>query len=183
MTDRVFPVPGRPLGLFGNPGLTASEVGARQQRDATSTLRCRTEATGRFTHRHHIRDLPPFGGDTDVEPTTLLGDETNPSPSETLLAALGSCLSISIHAGAVAKSIPIRRLEINLSGDVDFGALWGTGDPAFKSPGFETIGVVVHIEADALRPTLKILVDRAVLWSPVANALHNPVHLDVSMAH
>ena len=84
--------------------------------------------------------------------------------------------------GAVARSVPIRHLAIELSGDIDFGALWGTNDPAFKTSGFETIAVVVHIDSDAPRQTLKALVDYATLWSPVGNTLHNPVHLDVSLA-
>ena len=182
MTDQVFPAPEGPVGLLSGSSATILTVRSPENRKAIRTLRCRTEATGRFTHRHHIRDLPPFGGDTDAEPTLLLGNDSSPSPSETLLAALGSCLSISIHAGAVARSVPIRHLAIELSGDIDFGALWGTNDPAFKTSGFETIAVVVHIDSDAPRQTLKALVDYATLWSPVGNTLHNPVHLDVSLA-
>lgn len=156
MEDQGTPASGRPVGLLGSGG-SAATVRPSDRREATRTLRCRTEATGRFTHRHYIRDLPAFGENTGAEPISLLGDDTSPSPSETLLAALGSCLSISIHAGAVARSIPIRRLEIELSGDLDFGALWRTRDPGFKPSGFEAI--CIHIDAHAPRQTLKALVD------------------------
>ena len=37
----------------------------------------------------------------------------------------------------------------------------------------------MHINADAPREVLKALLDHALLWSPVANTLHNPVHLDL----
>lgn len=167
---------GRPLGLMGS-------VPEPSGRSATRVVRCRTEAIGRFHQRHHVRDLPPFGGlEREAEPSSLLDEETSPSPSESLLAALGSCLAISIHAGAVARSIPIRHLDVELEAAVDYGALWGTGDHPVKSSGFETISVRVRIESDAPRQTLKALVDRATLWSPVANTLHNPVHLDIALA-
>jgi hypothetical protein len=90
----------------------------------------------------------PFGGESDAEALSLLNDDTMPSPSEALLAALGSCLSVSIQANAVAQAIPIRRLVIELEGDIDFAALWGTGDLGFKGLGFETIA-----SACRLRPT------------------------------
>jgi uncharacterized OsmC-like protein len=124
----------------------------------------------------------PFGGESDVEALSLLNDDTMPSPSEALLAALGSCLSVSIQANAVARAIPIRRLVIELEGDIDFAALWGTGDLGFKGLGFETISISVRIEADTPRDVLKTLLDHAVRWSPVANALFNPINLDVALA-
>src|SRR6185503_6504056 len=105
---------------------------------STRTLRCRSEATGRFSQKHHIRGLMPFGGGGDVEALSLLNDDMMPSPSEALLAALGSCMSVSIQANAVARAIPIRRLVIEFEGDIDFAALWGTGDLDFKGLGFET---------------------------------------------
>ena len=146
------------------------------------TLRCRTEATGDLRHRHHIRDLPPFGGIREGEPGSLDGYDSNPSPSEMLLSALGACLATSIQASAVARSIPIRSLEIELNGDIDFGSLWGASGPDVHSSGFEAISIVVRIEADVPRSTLKAIVDHATLRSPVGNTLHDPVHLDVVLA-
>ena len=129
-----------------------------------------------------MRDLAPFGGGSDVEALSLLNDDTMPSPSEALLAALGSCLSVSIQANAAARAIPIRRLAIELEGDIDLAALWGTGDLDFKGPGFETVSVSVRIEADTPRDVLKALLDHAVRWSPVANTLYNPINLDIALA-
>jgi uncharacterized OsmC-like protein len=65
----------------------------------------------------------PFGGGGDVEAFSLLNDDMMPSPSEALLAALGSCLLVTIQANAVARAIPIRRLVIELEGDIDFATL------------------------------------------------------------
>jgi uncharacterized OsmC-like protein len=140
-------------------------------------LRCRTVATGRLGHRTYIRELPPLG----AEPanSSSLTDEAAPSPCEALLAALGSCLSIGIHANAVARAIPIRHLEIDIEGDIGVAGLWGTGDLTPRPLGFETIIVRVRIEADVSNEILEALVEHTAMWSPVANTLHNPVHLDV----
>ena len=50
-----------------------------------------------------------------------------------------------------------------------------------KPVGFGAIRVVVHIDADASAEAIRALVAHAVLWSPIANTLHDPVHLDVSL--
>ena len=105
-------------------------------------------------------------------------------PAKALLAALGSCLSIGIHANAVARAIPIRHLEIEIAGEIGVAALSGTGDLTPKPRGFETITVRVRIEADVSYDILEALLEDTDLedtdmWSPLANTLHNPVHLDV----
>jgi len=74
---------------------------------ATRTLRCRTVATGRFRQINYIRDLPPAQPMTDGEADNLLGDDVSASALEGLLAALGSCLAMGIHATAVARRILI----------------------------------------------------------------------------
>ena len=142
-------------------------------------LRCRTVATGRLGQRTYIRDLPPLGGET--ADTAVLTDEATPTPSESLLAALGSCLSIGIHANAVARAIPIRHLEIEIVGEIGVAMQWGTGDLTPKPVGFDTVTVRVRIEADAPREVLETLVEHTSMWSPVANTLHSPVHLDVML--
>jgi uncharacterized OsmC-like protein len=168
------------LGLFGNAESRPPGDRSAVDSGAIRRLRCRTVASGRFRQRHYIRDLSPLGNSGDV--STLLSDDVEPNPSESLLAALGSCLSICIHADAVARAIPIRQLEIELEADLDSAALWGTGDPAPKPLGFQEISIRVHINADVPRVVLKALIDHVALWSPVANTLHNPVHLDVVLA-
>ena len=146
-------------------------------------LKCRTVATGRLRQRHHIRGLDPMGSRSGPEqPATLLSEDDEPHPSEMLLAALGACLSASIQANAVARGIPVRSLEVHTRGEVDLSALWGTGDRRPRPLGFDAIVVEVHVAADVPRAALRSLVDHAVLWSPVANTLHDPVRLDVVLA-
>jgi uncharacterized OsmC-like protein len=174
-----------PVG-YPPPKLIGSTVGdrliARGKADpaATRTLRCRTVAQGHFRQLNYIRDLPAQPVVED-EPEGLLAETTAPNATEALLAALGSCLSVGIHANAVARHLPIRALELEIEADINTTAGWGAGDLHPKTIGFETIRILVRIEADAPRDALLALVEHATLWSPVANTLHNPVHLDVTL--
>src|SRR3712207_8320588 len=54
----------------------------------------------------YVRDLPAHVID---EPPGLLGEDTAPNPSEALLACLGSCLSVGIHANATMRGITDRK--------------------------------------------------------------------------
>ena len=148
---------------------------------AIRTLRCRTVARGRFTQLNFIRDLPPQPV-AESDSNGLSSEYIAPNASEALLAAFGSCLAVGVHANAIARNIPIRRLELELEADINTTAVWGAGDIEPKPIGFEAVRVTVKIEADATRDSLDALIKHAVLWSPVANTLHNPVHLDVTLA-
>lgn len=140
------------------------------------TLRCRTVVRGAFRQEHYVRDLPPFGAGWQ-DRDGLLGEDTAPTPSEALLAALGSCLVIGIHANAVARAIPISKLELILTSEMNFGALWGTGNLQSAPIGLENIGIEALIGSGAPRNVLQALLDHVLLWSPVANSLHNPITL------
>lgn len=155
-----------------NPTLTRPEPGDIR------TLRCRTVATGRLQQLNYIRNLPPQQVIEDARPG-LSPEAFAPNASEALLAALGSCLAVGIHARALAQGIPITTLEISLSADINTSSVWGAGHLTPSTIGFHEISVCVKLIADAPRKTLDALVRHATMWSPVANTIHNPVHLDV----
>lgn len=161
--------------------ISALVAAAKADPSAVRTLSCRTVAQGRFRQLNYIRDLPP---QAVMEPDSggLLAESVAPNASEALLAAFGSCLAVGIHANAVAQEIPIRSLEVELRADINTTAVWGAGDLHPKAIGFEAIDVLVHIDAECPRKVLQALVEHATLWSPVANTLHSPVHLDVALA-
>jgi uncharacterized OsmC-like protein len=125
--------------------------------------------------------LPPQSV-AEHHPENLSSETIAPNASEALLAAFGSCFAFGIHDNAVVQGISISSLELELEADMNATSVWGAGDPTPKAIGFETIRVRVHLEADAPRETLDTLIHHALLWSPVANTLHNPVHLDVTLA-
>ncbi len=139
-------------------------------------LRCRTVAHGGFRSLSHVRDLPPIlleeqSGSPDAAPTA--------SPSEALLAALGACLSSRIHANAVSGNIVVHNLELDVEVTVATSPMWAPPGRPPASIGFDAVRITVRLHADAEPEALQALVSHAVLWSRVANTIHDPVHLDV----
>jgi len=142
------------------------------------TLKCKTVAEGKFRHLNFIRNLPPYIVD---EPPALLGDDTAPNPSEASLAALGSCLAVGLHANAVHRGWTVRKLELELEGDLNITAVWGTGDVSEKPVGFTDVRVKVDMDCDGIPPEeIDALIAHVKKWSPVANTFTRPVGLDVS---
>ncbi len=159
-------------------GLDALVAKGKANPDAVRTLKASTFVEGKFRQLNYIRDLPIHIID---EPPGLLGDDTAPNPSEAALAALGSCLSVGIHANALAQGIKIRSLELDLEGDINISAVWGAGAEP-ESVGFSAVRVAVKIDADAPQEKLDALVAHATKWSPVANTYTRPVPLAVKRA-
>ena len=128
---------------------------------------------------NYVRDLAPLTIEERFGPPTNYSAAT---PSETMLAALGSCLSARIHANAASGNIAVHSLELELEVDVMTGSMWDPPGHAPRSVGFEAIRVLVHMRADGSTEALHALIAHAVLWSPVANTIHDPVHLEVMLA-
>ena len=167
------------LAPIDRDGLAKLSEAGKANPDVIKTLKCHTVAEGRFRHLNFIRSLPPYIVD---EPPGLLGDDTAPNPSEAVLSALGSCLAVGIHANAVARGITVYKLEIELEGDLNITAVWGTGDLSETKPvGFTDIRAKVTFEADRPRAELDELVAHAQKWSPVANTMTRPVNLKVGL--
>jgi uncharacterized OsmC-like protein len=165
------------LAPISKDGLDALIAAGKANPAAIKTVKCRTVAEGRFRHLNFIRNLTPHVVD---EPPVLLGDDTAPNPSEALLAALGSCLAVGIHANAVANGIAVRSLALELEADINITSVWGTGDTSPKPVGFDSIRVSVEFDADAPKETLDALIAHARKWSPVANTIAKPVALSLT---
>jgi uncharacterized OsmC-like protein len=143
------------------------------------TLKCKTVAEGKFRHANYIRNLAPYIVD---EPPGLLGDDTAPNPSEASLAALGSCLAVGLHANAVHRGWTVNKLELELEGDLNITAVWGTGDVSEKPVGFTDVRIKVDMECEGVSPDeISALVAHVKKWSPVANTFTRPVNLEVGI--
>ncbi len=166
-----------PINAEGLAGLAAK---GKANPASVVTLKAKTVCETRFRNLTYVRNLEAHVID---EPPHLLGDDTAPNPSEAVLATLGSCLSVGLHANAVALGIKLSKIELELEGDINVTAVWGVGDldPA-KRLGFTDVRVKVHLEGDASREELESLVAHSNAWSPVANTLRNPVNLVVGLA-
>ena len=166
------------LAPIDKDGLEQLIANSKANPKVIKTLKCKTVAEGKFRHANYIRNLAPYIVD---EPPGLLGDDTAPNPSEASLAALGSCLAVGLHANAVHRGWIVNKLELELEGDLNITAVWGTGDLSEKPVGFTDVRAKVTFEADRPRAELEELVAHARLWSPVANTFSRPVNLEVSL--
>ncbi|MGF1658374.1 MAG: OsmC family protein [Rubrimonas sp.] len=164
------------LAPIDRTGLEALIVKGKENPQAIKTLKCKTVAEGRFRHANYIRDLAPYIVD---EPPGLLGDDTAPNPSEASLAALGSCICVGLHANAVHQGILVRSLELELEGDLNITAVWGTGDQSEKPVGFTDVRIKVHMDADAPKEKIDALIEHVAKWSPVFNTFSRPVNMEI----
>ncbi len=158
-------------------GLKSLSQKGKDNPTAVRTLKCKTVQTDKFRHENYVRDLDAHIID---EPPGLLGDDTAPNPSEAVLAALGSCIAVGVHANCVMKGIAMTKLEVELEGDINISAVWGTGDLGTeKIVGFSDIRVKVDVDGDASKETFDEIIAHANIWSPVANTMRLPVNLTV----
>lgn len=162
-------------------GLGAMGEKARQKGSTVKTLAARTICEEGFRNLTYIRDLEPMAVS---EPPQLLGDDTAPNPSEAALAALGSCISVGLLANATAKDVTLTAISIELEGDIDISAVWGTGDtPPEKVAGFTAVRMRIQLDSpEASREELEEIKDSAVRWSPVGNTFQNPLDLSAELA-
>lgn len=162
-------------------GLSEFAAKGRANPCAQGTMKAHTIADGQFRNLTYIGKHAPVVVD---EPLHLFGQDTAPAPSETLLAALGACLSVGIQAVATWKGVDLTRLEVLLEGDIGNPAAWGAGG-ADKKPaemGFQAVRVKVVAEADVPRETIEEIVRHANVFSPVANSFRNPIPMQVELA-
>jgi uncharacterized OsmC-like protein len=141
-------MPPKPLAPIDRTGLVVFADKGKADPTAARTVKCRTVLEGKFRHLNYIRNLPAHVID---EPPGLLGDDTAPNPTEALLAALGSCLSVGIHANAIARGIRLYKLELELEADINITSVWGVGDLSPKARGLTAVRAKVQIEGDADR--------------------------------
>lgn len=144
------------------------------------TLRARTVCDSGFRNMTYVRDLAPV---LVGEPPALLGDDAAPNPSETALAALGSCVSVGLLANATQRGVTLTRLEVQMEGDIDISAVWGVGDTAEdKVLGFTGIRCSVILDGDTDEAVLREIHESAIRWSPVVNTFQRPVAVSSALA-
>ncbi|MHB8920047.1 MAG: OsmC family protein [Halothiobacillus sp.] len=162
-------------------GLDALGEKGKANPNAVVTLKAKTVCEGQFRNLTYIRALAPVVVD---EPPHLLGEDTAPNPSEALLAALGACLAVGVHANATSRGIKLTKLELHIEGDINVTAVWGTGDLDEDKPlGFTAIRVKFDVETLSPLSTAELdeLLQHAKKWSPVANTMMRPVALDCAL--
>ncbi|MHB1527315.1 MAG: OsmC family protein [Candidatus Dormibacteria bacterium] len=107
------------------------------------------------------------------EPPVLLGTNHGPNAVELVLAALASCLTVSIVYCAAASDITVQELTLTLEGDLDLHGFLGLSET--MRPGYEGIQVRYHLVSDASVEQLADLMTHAKAISPVLDIVRNPV--------
>ncbi len=161
-------------------GLKALGEKGKANPNSVVTLKAKTVCEGQFRNMTYVRDLEPMLID---EPPHLLGEDNAPNPSEAALATLGACLAVGVHANATARGIKLSKLELQLEGDINVTAVWGTGDLDENKPlGFTDIRVKIDADGDAPKEVIDEIIAHSNVWSPVANTMRNNVGLTVEPA-
>lgn len=111
------------------------------------------------------------------EPPALGGEDKGANPVEYLLSALAGCLNVVAHIVAKEMGINIKRLEIQVSGQLDTARL--IGEKTTERAGFQQIEVNFKIDSDAddalLEHWLAVVKDRC----PVSDNLANPTPVKI----
>src|ERR1700743_1375236 len=124
------------------------------------TVKAKTVCEAGFRNMTYVRDLAPM---LVGEPPALFGDDSAPNPSETALAALGSCVSVGMLANATHRGVTLTKIEVEMEGELDISAVWGVGDtPDDKILGLSAVRCKVTLAGDTDDDTLKQIHDNAI---------------------
>jgi len=116
------------------------------------------------------------------EPAVLLGKDSGPGPTETMLHGVGNCVSVcqSYHAGV--RGIPVEDFKLDFHGDVDLQGFMDLNDQVRR--GYKSI--TVHDYARAGGQTDEELLEfykQMPNMSPVCDTVRNPVHVTFGLNH
>lgn len=111
-------------------------------------------------------------------PPELLGQNTGPTAVETLLAALGSCITGTYAAQATARGIDLERLEVEIEGQIDLNGFFQL---APVRPGLSGVKVNIRAQANADEHTLEELKQATLEASPVYDSVAHPVSIETAV--
>jgi uncharacterized OsmC-like protein len=114
------------------------------------------------------------------EPPELGGSNEGPNPVELILASLATCQEITYRLYADSLGIPLDRVSVKVSGDIDLRGFFAVDDGV--RPGFESIRTEVTLEGPASESEFQRLRDSVDRHCPVLDILQNatPVSLKVT---
>jgi uncharacterized OsmC-like protein len=136
------------------------------------------QAEGELLVRHRDENPKGYLGD---EPAKLLGSDTGPSPSEALLHAMASCISVTSSYHAAARGLPLEAFKVNLEGDMDLRGFGDLDDNV--SPAYQKIRGKVYIKAGGSREEIEDLAKFAASHSPMCDSVGRAVHVTYSLLH
>jgi len=101
-------------------------------------------------------------------PRSMGGDDSGPSPSVLLRAALSSCVAMGVKMWAARRDVAIDRVEVRVETDVDARGQFGVSDTI--APGFEDVRIHIFVESGADAEMLRDIVQTSLHYSPLMDA-------------
>lgn len=112
------------------------------------------------------------------EPVYFGGTGLAPNPAETLLAALGASLEVTLRCFAEYWGYRVDGISVALSGDLDTRAFFGT--EAGLRPGFRILDVQVTVDSPESTDRLALLFDRVERSCPVLDIVRGDTPINLS---
>ena len=113
------------------------------------------------------------------EPPVLLGENHGVNAVESLLHAIGSCLSVGIVYNAAARGINIKSLNFEIEGELNLHAFLGLSETI--RPGYSNIDININIDSDASRDKVEELCKYVEKTSPMMDCIRNPVPININI--
>lgn len=114
------------------------------------------------------------------EPESFGGQSQGPSPVETLLAAVASCVVAAGHWIAGEMDIVIRSIRVTAEGTIDSDKFFGKA--AGKRAGFSHIELTISLDTEAGDDLIKEWLDQTLDRCPVIDNLLKPVHITAQIS-
>ncbi|MBM9460216.1 OsmC family protein [Nocardioides sp. zg-536] len=131
---------------------------------------------GLGAEQSHTRKFT-FEGD---HPLQFAAEDNGATPVETVLVALGGCLTAGVASIAQQRGIQLRSVKATIEGDHDIRGILGA-DPEVRN-GFNEVRVNYEIDADASPEDLQALVAQSQKRSAVFDILTNPTAVTVNVS-
>lgn len=112
------------------------------------------------------------------EPQVLGGEDSAANPVEYLLAGYAGCLNVVFNLVAKEMQIEIKKLEINIDGNINPEKFLGISET--ERAGFKDINVDVKIETNAPKEQELELINTVKTRCPINDNLSNPTPINYS---
>lgn len=114
------------------------------------------------------------------EPAGLGGTDHGPNPVEYLLAGYAGCLNVVAHLVAKEQGLDIKKLTIEVDGDINPARLFGQSND--DRAGFKIIRVKIAVDADADQPAIDTWLKEVENRCPINDNLTNPTPVEINVS-
>jgi uncharacterized OsmC-like protein len=122
--------------------------------------------------KNHVvmADLPPSMG----------GEDSAPSPSVLLRAALASCVAMGVKLWAARKDVAVDRVEVRVETEYDARGQFGVSETIV--PGFQSVRIHIDVQSAADPDLIRGIVDTSLRFSPLTDAFRRAQVLETHLS-